>query len=298
MSHLLLTEAYSEKGFNLRGAFVCCNEASGTITYRKSSESSEIDVGKNPRNVTLDPEGLFAYVSLSGEDKIAKVDLKNHKTVDVIDVPGEPRSLKFFDQNHRVAVVTKNDDSINFIDLRTKQVEKQRVCKGPRDLVIDEPRNLAVISCNGEGKVVGVNLSTKEPNFQIDVPSQPYGLFIHENRLFGTSIGENVVFEVDLEKKKLNRIHKVGKHPTSIVRFEDTLYISNFESPYLSTISLVTQEVGKVKSSEALFDLAMLSGHIFATNNENNFVEIYAPSGKKVAQAPSGKEPHGIETTL
>ena len=72
---------------------VVANRAAGTLTLIRDGAATQVAVGPEPGGVVPDPDGRHAYVSVSSEDTIARVDLDTGSVTERIDVGRLPWAI-------------------------------------------------------------------------------------------------------------------------------------------------------------------------------------------------------------
>ncbi len=81
----------------------------------------QMSVGQHPAHVVADPEGLFAYVTLTNEDRVAVIDLLQHKEVASIPTGEGPHGLRLTADGHFALVANMKAGSVSWLDLVRRQ---------------------------------------------------------------------------------------------------------------------------------------------------------------------------------
>lgn len=87
---------------------------------------SVIALGEHPAHVVVDGNGQYAFVSLSGENAVAAVDLQEKKVSRLIPTGAFPHGLRISPDGHEIYVANVKDGSVSVLDT-AKLVELKRI---------------------------------------------------------------------------------------------------------------------------------------------------------------------------
>jgi YVTN family beta-propeller protein len=76
-------------------------------------------IGEHPAHVVVDAAGLYAFVSLSGENTVAVVDLKKNELVRSVGTGAFPHGLRISPDRHEIYVANVKDNSVSVLDTTT-----------------------------------------------------------------------------------------------------------------------------------------------------------------------------------
>ena len=83
------------------------------------------DLGLYPRHLVIDPAGQFLYSSLTGDNKVIKIDAATGKTVGTAITGAAPRTIVLAPDGRSLYVVNYDDATLSKVDTATMQVIQQ-----------------------------------------------------------------------------------------------------------------------------------------------------------------------------
>ena len=126
-----------------------------------------ISVGDRPQGIVVDPEGTYAYVSISGEDKVQIFLVSEGFPLfyDEVEVMDDPNGIDITPDGTKVYVANNGSGTVSVIDTTYLTVETiAQVDAAPRRVVIgDIPGvGLRAYTCNATGDNVSVMNATTD----------------------------------------------------------------------------------------------------------------------------------------
>jgi YVTN family beta-propeller protein len=152
------------------------------ISTRTRKEVAEIPVGKAPVQVAFAPGGRFAYVSLNGENAVAKLDVRTRRVVGKTAVGVGPVQL-FVTPNGRTLVVANQgteerpSTTLSLVRLADfRRVADVETGKGAHGVVVDRAGARAYVTNIYGGDVAVVDLRARRTVERIRVGEEPNGV--------------------------------------------------------------------------------------------------------------------------
>jgi YVTN family beta-propeller protein len=222
------------------GKLILITGMSGDLLVLEKSIISDgsvdiIEVGGHPAHVVANKLGNTAYVTLSGENVIAVVDLIKRQVVKKIPVGRFPHGLRLRPDGKALYVANMKDNTVSFVDVKgQKEYARVYVGKRPVQVAISPDGSKVYVSLNQEDAVAVLDASKHTVTKKINVGPGPVQLAIAQERLFVANQGNPkkpgiTVTAIDLQNdQKLSDI-QVGSGPHGVASSPDSdrVYITN-----------------------------------------------------------------------
>ena len=132
--------------------------------------------GDYPDGIAFDPDDHRIFVSDEHGGTDIVIDVRTNKTVDTVDLGGEVGNTQFDPVAHRVYSDVQTRDDIAEIDPKIDRVIARHPlpeCDHDHGLLLDAPRRLAFVACDGNAKLLLVDLKDWSVRSVFDVGADP-----------------------------------------------------------------------------------------------------------------------------
>lgn len=227
--------------------------------HKKMQEGplKEISVGMHPAHVVTDSSGKKAYVTLSGENAVAVVDLDKGKILNKIKTGRSPHGLRTSPDGRELYVANMKEDTVSVIDVQNeREITRIKVGANPVQVAFTPDGKRAYVSLNADDAVAMVNTTTREVKKIISVNRGPVQLFANSTYLFVANQGtrENpghMVTVIDQSTSSIIKEITVGNGPHGVNISADgkTVFVTNVYDNSVSIINadtLIVTETIKV----------------------------------------------------
>jgi|ERR1700674_933958 len=218
------------------------------INIEEGKELATIAVCLKPYDVQVEKNGRFAYVSCSGSDSIAVIDIQAmlERKDRRIKVGESPRDIDLTEDGSRAVTANAGSNTISVVDLiQGKEVYTVAVGTIPYGVALTNHDKWAVITCWGSNKVQLVELgpSAGKVLATFDVGSLPYTAIVpnHSDYALVTCFGSDAVYPINLKTRTVGKPLTVGRSPWGLSSSPDgTLAIvANYYSGDASVLTVV-----------------------------------------------------------
>jgi YVTN family beta-propeller protein len=162
-------------GSNVAGATI---NKSGSFRYRA------IDAGKGPAQVGFTPDGRLAFVSLSGENRIALIDPASRKVLRKIDVGTVPIQVYATPDSRTVLVANQGSrkqpgKTVSVVDLSSFKVAKTiETGPGAHGVVVDSAGRYAYVTNIYANSVSVLDIKDRKVVATVPVGKGPNGISV------------------------------------------------------------------------------------------------------------------------
>lgn len=324
-NQFLMTTYWGEDGV----ALIDINGAAG------KEEVWRIDVLKTancakPYDVRVNPESSKAYVSCSGNNRIAVVDIIAQQVENTFVTGKSPRDLQIFDGGKKLIVANSGSNTVTVFDIegdKNTLLLEHPVSNQPYGVAVVDDGSTALVTgwASGDLHIISMQLgadkasSKASDTARIDVGMLPYTVVVPQGSDVAYVAANSIhkVVAVDIKgAAKLQEI-EVGSNPWSLAASPDgqSLLVTNNRSANLSLIKTgaspmatssppLTISAGEQAQPNGESTLRApknasisLDGNIGAftdlANNQIAIVEL--PSGNITKVINVGRAPYGIE---
>ena len=121
---------------------------------------SGIDIGSSPAHVVCDSKGRLAYVTLSGENAVAVVDVASMRRLAKIPVGRYPHGLRMSSDDRTLFVANVRDDDISVVDVRARRLVRNIAVGGsPNQVAVSPDGKMVYATLSNTNEVVRVNVA-------------------------------------------------------------------------------------------------------------------------------------------
>ena len=193
----------------------------------------------------------FLYASGGNNNWIAKYAIQNSKLIlrDSIKLGDKwpnrisPAGIDIDDGKNLLYVVTKENNSLYVVDLKTKKILQQKSLKGEAYTCLLSPdKKVLYISCWGCDKIYIYNTQVKEFSGEISVGDNPNEMCVSKNGsyLYVANANDNSVSVISTSQRKVVEVLNAGLYPNApsgstsngvaLSEDEKTLYVANADN--------------------------------------------------------------------
>ncbi len=242
--------------------------ATGTVsvidTATKEVIGSPIEVGADPIDIEITPDGSRAYVTNytlnltdpSAAGTVSVIDTVTNRVIDTVEVGGNPSAVAITPDGLRAYVANQRSGTVSVIDTATNEIvgSAVEVSTGPFGIAISPDGSLAYITSTGRAEVTVIDTATNT----VVAPSMStgwgtYGIAITPNgsrayvtRWWGLGYDVNSLFVIDTSTNEvIGSPIEVGKMTGGIAITPDgsSVYTTNSYTHSVTVIDTATNEV-------------------------------------------------------
>ena len=238
----------SETGMKAPGQLLVFSTAS-----MGSGPTASLIVGDHPAHVIVESTGKRAFVTLSGENVVAVIDLARNVVVRKISTGRFPHGLRISPDGRSVYVANVEDGSVSVIDTATlSQVATIAVGKGPVQVGFTPDGAEVYVSLRDENKVAVIDTKTKAVLARIDVGRNPIqvhatrdGRFVYAANQGTDAEPADTVSVIDTETKKVVATIQTGAgaHGVTISTDGQFVFVTNIVAGTVSAIDAKSRAV-------------------------------------------------------
>ena len=218
----------------------------------------EVEIGEHPAHVVTDSYSNIAYVTDSGADNIAVVDLKTLEVTNHISTGKFPHGLRMTADGKKIYVANLKGGSVSAIDvLNEKAVAEVVVGKTPIQVAISVDGKYVYVSLAGENAVAVVDTETmslleKIPvgHFPAQVFTDPKGRYIYVANQGTEEKPDQTISVIDVATNKVVKTIETGLMAHGIVTSNDGdyVYVTNMLEGNVSVIDVnKLEKVSKIQ---------------------------------------------------
>ena len=217
-----------------------------------SKPAATVEVGSHPAHVVADRQGR-AFVSLSGSDEIAVVDLAQGTVATRVRTGAYPHGLRLSPDGAELYVANVEDGSVSVIDTASL-TEAARIPVGaaPVQVGFTPDGSRVYVSLRDENRVAVIDTATREVTDRIEVGPNPIQMIATPDgrQVFvanqGTETAPNdTVSVIDTGTGEVARTLKTGSgaHGVSVSADGAFVFVTNIADDSVSIINVARQEV-------------------------------------------------------
>lgn len=275
-----------------------------------------------PYDIRSNRRGDTAYVSCSGTNQIAIVDVVAQQVKAVIETGQSPRDLILFDDDKRLIVANSGNDTVSIIDTaERKKLYDFPISTQPYGVAVTRDGKTALVTGWASGDLHFVSLGEASADYlgKVDVGLLPYTVSLAGDPqvAYVAANGNHKVVAVDIDQQSVVNEIKVGRNPWSLAASPqgDSLLVTNNRSNNLSllktgaapaaalpqpaTISAGAEVMANGASVERAAKNASISANgesaVFTDLANNQIVLVDLDTGAIKKAIDVGKAPYGIE---
>ena len=238
------------------------------IDLKNEKILDEIGIAKSWLGLKFSADEKFLYASGGNDNWILKYAVKNNKLIltDSIILGKKwperisPAGLEIDDAANLMYVVTKDNNSLYTIDLKTKTIiEKLKLPAEAYTCLLSNDKKELYISCWGGEKLLIYNTTAKKITDQIVVGSNPNDFCLNKsgNLLFIANANDNSVSIINLKTKQVIETLNAALYPNApngsttnavaLSNDEKTLYIANADNNCLAVFDITNPGTSRSK---------------------------------------------------
>jgi len=184
-----------------------------------------------PDGIAYAPEANTVFVSDESGGVDVAIDAGRNVKVATIALGGEAGNTHFDPRSHRILVAVQTRNELVAIDPATRRITRRVSvpCDHPHGFTLDPRRNLAFVSCEGDAKLLVVDLATMRTTATFAVGDDPDVLALDASlgRLYVASESGTVsVFAEDgASLRRLGSIHAPHAHSVAVDQSTHRVYL-------------------------------------------------------------------------
>ena len=158
----------------------------------------DIEVGRKPAHVIIDPKGKLAYVS-NGEDNVLSiVDIAKRKVVGEIRTGKSPHGLRMSPDAREIYVANTGDNTVSVIEIaRAREVASVPVGKAPAQVAFTPDGRSVYVTSTVDNTVVVVDTARRAKIASVPVGRKPIQVFATPDGRHVYAANEGTAKEVD-----------------------------------------------------------------------------------------------------
>jgi len=241
----------------------------GIVDVAQRKLTGKINVGSDPEEFALSPDGTRLYVSNEDVKTASIVDIASRKVQHIILVGQEPEGVAVSPDGKLIYITCEAGGDILVVDARTyKTVAHFNVPPRPRsvDFLTDAP--VAFIPSESAGVLNVIDTREQKVSKSITLPqgSRPMRVRVSpdNSRLYVSDGRAGTVSVLDTHSYALLNTVKVGKRPWGIVLSPDGKYLFSANGPSndVSVVDVATlKEIAKIKAGDSPWGLTIVPVH-------------------------------------
>lgn len=196
-----------------------------------------------PYDIRATQKGDEAFVSCSGTDQVAVIDVIAQQVKYVINTGASPRDLVLFDNDKKLIVANSGSDTVSVIDVeKRKKLYDFDVSTQPYGVAVTKDGKTALITGWASGDLHFATLGPTSATIQgkVDVGLLPYTVIAPGagEIAYIAANGNHVVVSVDVKKREVISKMPVGRNPWSLASSPDgnNILVTNNRSNNLSLL--------------------------------------------------------------
>jgi YVTN family beta-propeller protein len=271
---------------------------------------NQIEIPKSWYGLKFSKDGQFLYASGGNDNWILKYQIKNNKLIlyDSIKLGKKwpekisPAGLDINDAKQLLYVVTKENNSLYIVDLKTKQIIQTTQLGGEGyACILTSDNKILYISCWGCDKVLMFDTEQKKIVAEIPVGDNPNELCLSKDgkKLYVANANDNSVSIIDTWKRKVVETLNAALYPLapsgsttnglSLSEDQKTLFIANADNNCLAVFDVskfgASRSKGFIPVGWYPTNIKVIGKKIYVTNGKG-FTSMANPYG------PNPVSPH------
>ena len=146
-----------------------------TIDARTLKVTAKAPAGEYPDGLAYDPVEQHVFVSDESGGVETVLDARGHRVTE-IPLGGEAGNVQYDAGSHRILVGVQSRNEVAVINPRSNEIVRRVAvpgCDGSHGLLVDSPRRLAFVACEGNAKLATIDLRTMKVTGLADVGDGP-----------------------------------------------------------------------------------------------------------------------------
>ena len=213
----------------------------------------DIEVGRAPAHVIIDPAGKLAYVTNGGDNLLSVVDIALRKVVAEIRTGISPHGLRMSPDAREIYVANTGDNTVSVIDVaKAREVASVPVGKAPAQVGFTPDGRRVYVTSTVDNTVVVVDTARRMKIAAVPVGRKPIQVFPTPDGRYIYAANEgtakdvgNTVSVIDTATNKVVATVVTGKGAHGVVVTDDgsRALIANTVDSTVSVIDTTTQRV-------------------------------------------------------
>lgn len=210
-----------------------------------------------PYDVRATKKGDEAFVTCSGTNQIALIDVVAQQVKATIETGSSPRDLVFFDNDKRLIVANSGNDTVSIIDVEArKKIYDFAVSSQPYGVAVSPNGKTAMITgwASGDLHVAKLGETSAVVLGKVDVGLLPYTVVAPGDGsvAYVAAAGSHFVASVDVAKIAIVNRLRVGRNPWSLAASPDgsQILVTNNRSNNLSLLKTGTATLASGSDSQ------------------------------------------------
>jgi YVTN family beta-propeller protein len=214
---------------------------------------AEIQVGMHPAHVIADPDGEFAYVTNSGDDNVAVIDISARAARGTISTGAFPHGFRMSPLTREMYVADVDAGAVSVLDAASMtELTRILVGDGPLQVGFTPDGERAYVSLRDENKVAVIDTASRTVIGKIEVGRAPVQVYVTPNgkEVLVANQGteeqpDNHLSVIDVASGVVTETIQTGAGAHGVVVSDDgTLaFVTN---AFADTVSVIRVENGKV----------------------------------------------------
>jgi YVTN family beta-propeller protein len=291
------------------------------IDVKKEKIVNTVVIPKSWYGLKFSADEKFLYASGGDDNWILKYAIQNNKLIlkDSIKLGDKwpekisPAGIDIDDAKNILYAVTKENNSLYVVDLKTKKILQQKNLKGEAYACLLSPdKKLLYISCWGCDKIYIYNTQVGEFSGEIAVGDNPNEICLSKNGvyLFVANANDNSVSVINTSQRKVIETLNAALYPDSpsgstsnglaLSEDEKTLYIANADNNCLSVFDIAkpgySKSKGFIPTGWYPTNVKVIDTKIFVSNGKG-FSSMANPFGPSPIRENGEVIWHGADTS-
>src|SRR6185436_6707397 len=279
------------------------------IDVNKEKVVSSVIIPMSWYGLKFSADEKFLYASAGNDNRISKYAIRNDKLIlkDSIKLGDKwperisPAGIDIDDARNLLYVVTKENNSLYVVDLKTKKVLQQKRLKGEAyGCLLSPDKKLLYISCWGCDEIYVYNTQVREFSGEIPVGDNPNEICLSKNGvyLYVANANDNSVAVINTNQRKVIEVLNAALYPNApsgstsngvaLSEDEKTLYVANADNNCLAVFDISKPGFSKSKG--------FIPTGWYPTNIKVIGKKIFVSNGKGFSSMPNKKGPDPVNS--
>ena len=238
----------------------------GVIDVATRKLVKKINVGSDPEEFDLSPDGKSLYVSNEDVKTASAINIATAKVAHIVPLSQEPEGVAVTPDGKRLYVTCETGGDIFVVDLATfKVVGHTKVGQRPRSVAFVQGGKLAIVPSESAGMLYVIDTAKIEIVKTIPLPkgARPMRLRVSKDgaKLYASTGRAGTVAVLDTANFAVLDSIKVGQRPWGIALSPDGKYLFSANGPSndVSVVDLATgKEITRVKAGASPWGVAVV----------------------------------------
>ncbi len=273
-----------------------------------------LPVGRNPQQIAFSPDGATAYVAAGRSERVTLIDAKNFLVSGSMDAPGIPMGVGVLPVSGDVLVSVFKDGAVARLDRTTgKPIGLVETGAGSSMLAGPFLGEKFLVAAERDKRISLIDGATMKLLASFPTAERPFPPAVTSDGKLGfvASFTDGTVTVIDLERKMLQTLFRVGKGPSglAVLPGDERLAVALWEENRVAIIDIkARREVQNLQDGIGLQPLSVVispDGRLaFVNNRMSNDIsvvrlpELSVVERVKVGEIPSAMAVHPTGETL